>query len=159
MRAKLEIINYEVGLIHYGVNEGLDSDEIYGSIGHSSFMAPSLKVYADVNAGKGAYLQAGLEPSIPLGKDIALNLKACAGYVLKNSYMRLNDGGREFSNFYNADFQASLTIPLKRGFSFESMIGISTGLSRNSRQAIINASVAPKADTADGGAMLIFGLE
>jgi uncharacterized protein (TIGR02001 family) len=152
-------INYEVGFIHYGVKEGLDSDEIYGGIGHSDIMAPTLKVYADVNAGKGAYLQAGLEPSIPLGKDYALNFKAYVGYVLKNSYMGLNDGGREFSNFYNADFQASLTIPLKKGFSLEPMIGISTGLSRNSRQAIRNDSVAPKADTVYGGATLIFSLE
>jgi hypothetical protein len=152
-------INYEIGFIHYGLNEGLDSDEIYGSIGHSDILAPSLKVYVDVNAGKGAYLQAGLEPSIPLGKDFSLNFKANAGYVLQNSYMGLNDGGREFSNFYNADFQASLTIPLKKGFSFEPMIGYSTALSRNSRQAIKNDSVAPEGNTVYGGATLTFSLK
>ena len=152
-------INYEIGFIHYGVLEGLDSDEIYGSVGHSDALNPSFKAFFDVNAGKGAYLQAGLEPTIPLGKDISLNIRAFAGYVLKNSYMGLNDEGREFSNFYNADFQTSLTIPLGKRFSLEPLLGYSTSLSRNARQAIISTSVSPHGDTLYGGATLTFSLE
>jgi hypothetical protein len=152
-------VNFEAGFIHYGVNEGLDSDEIYGSVGHSDILNPSFKMYVDVNAGKGSYLQAGLEPSIPLGKDFSLNFKAFAGYVLKNSYMGLNDDGREFSNFYNADFQASLTIPLSKRFSLEPMLGYSTALSRNARQAIKNDSVSSHGETLYGGATLTFSLE
>jgi hypothetical protein len=94
----------------------LDSDEIYGCLGHSDLLNPSFKVFVDVNAGKGAYLQAGVEPSIPLGKEISLNFKAFAGYVLKNSYMGLNDAGREFSNFYNVDFQTSLNTPAQQEY-------------------------------------------
>jgi uncharacterized protein (TIGR02001 family) len=152
-------INYEVGFIHYALNEGEDSDEIYGSIGHSNLLNPSLKFYADVNAGKGGYLQAGIEPSISLKKDFALNFKAYVGYVLKNSYMGLNDGGREFSNFYNADLQASMTIPLKKGFSLEPMIGFSKALSRNAQQSIKAGSVSPEDQTFYGGATLSFSLE
>jgi len=151
--------NYEAGFVHYAVNEGEDSDEIFGGIGHSNLLHPSLKVFVDVHAGKGAYLQAGLEPSVPLGKDISLNFKAFAGYVLKNSYMGVNDGGFEFSNFYNADFQTSLVIPLNKNFSLEPMIGYSTSLSRNARQAIRNYSVSPRGDTLYGGATLAFSLE
>jgi uncharacterized protein (TIGR02001 family) len=152
-------IIYEIGFVHYAVNEGEDSDEIYGSIGHSSFLNPSLKFYADVNAGKGGYFLAGIEPSIPLKKELALNFKAYVGYVLKNSYIGLTDGGREFSNFYNADFQASITIPLKKGFSLEPMIGFSKALSRNAQQAIKNYSVSPEDSTFYGGGTIIFSLE
>ncbi|MDM7994994.1 MAG: hypothetical protein QUT30_04820 [Acidobacteriota bacterium] len=150
---------FEAGFVHYGVNEDEDSDEIFGGIGHSNLLNPSFKVFVDVNAGKGAYLQAGLEPSVPLGKDISLNFKAFAGYVLKNSYMGVNDGGFEFSNFYNADFQTSLSIPLNKNFSLEPMIGYSTSLSRNARQAIRNYSVSPRGDALYGGATLTFSLE
>jgi hypothetical protein len=151
--------SYEAGLIHYGVRNGLDSDEIYGKLSHSNLLNPSFSIYADVNAGKGAYLQAGLEPSVPLGMEISLNFKAYAGYVLKNSYMGVNDGGREFSNFYNADFQTSLTIPIGKSFSLEPMIGYSTSLSRNSRQAIRNSSISPRGETLYGGVTLTFTLE
>jgi hypothetical protein len=152
-------INYEVGFVHYGLNEGLDSDEIFGSLGHSDCLNPSFKVFVDVNAGEGAYLQAGLAPSVPLGKEFSLNFKAYAGYVVKNSYMGLNDGEREFSNFYNADFQTSLTIPLRKGFSLEPMAGFSTALSRNARQAIKNDSVVSKGETIYGGVTLTFSRE
>ena len=152
-------INYELGFIHYGVKEGLDSDEIYGSIGYSNPLNPSVKVYVDVNAGRGAYMQAGVEPSVPLGREIALNLKAFTGVVFKNSYMGVNDRGLEFSNFYSADFQASLTIPLVKKVSLEPLIGYSTALSRNARQAIKNTSVSPRGETLYGGATLIFSLE
>lgn len=151
-------INYEAGFIHYAVYDELDSDEIYGSIGHSDVLNPSFKVYVDVNSGKGSYLQVGLEPSVPLGKDFSLNFKAFAGYVLKNSYMGLNDEGREFSNFYNADFQTSLTIPLGKGFSLEPMLGYSTSLSRNARQAIKSVSVSSHGETLYGGATLTYAL-
>lgn len=152
-------ISFELGFVHYGVLEDLDSDEIYASVGHSDLLNPSFKAYFDVNAGKGAYLQAGVEPSIPLGKDISLNIRAFAGYVLKNSYMGVNDEGREFSNFYNADFQTSLTIPLGKRFSLEPLLGYSTSLSRNARQAINNCSVSPHGDALYGGATLTFSLE
>jgi hypothetical protein len=152
-------VNYEAGFIHYAVIEGLDSDEIYGKVGHSDVLNPSFAVYVDVNAGEGSYLQAGLEPSVPLGKNFSANFKAYAGYVLKNSYMGLNDAGREFSNFYNADFQASLTIPLGKGFSLEPMLGYSTALSRNARQAIKSGSVSAHGETLYGGATLTFSLE
>ena len=151
--------NYEAGFIHYGLYDDLDSDEVYGSLGHSDFLNPSFKVYVDVNAGKGTYLQAGIEPSVHLGKEVYLNFKAFAGYVLKNSYMGVNDGGREFSNFYNADFQTSLTIPLGKRFSLEPMIGYSTSLSRNARQAIKNGSTSSRGETVYGGATLTFSLE
>jgi hypothetical protein len=150
--------NYEAGFVHYSINEDVDSDEVYGSVGHSNFLNPSLKVYVDVNYGKGAYLQAGIEPSIPLGKEVSLNFKAFAGYVLKNAYLGVNDGDFEFSNFYNADFQTSLTIPLSKRLSLEPMIGYSTALSRNARQAIKNSSTSPRGETLYGGATLTFSL-
>jgi len=75
---------------------------------------------------------------------------------VKNSYMGTNDEGREFSNFYNADFITSLTLPLGKGFSLEPMIGYSTSLSQNARQAIKSVSVGPSGDTLYGGATLTF---
>lgn len=151
--------NYEAGYVHYGVNEGPDSDEFFAGVGHSDVLNPSFKIYVDVNAGSGSYLQAGLEPSVLLRKDFSLNFKTFVGYVLKNSYMGLNDADREFSNFYNADFQVSLTMPLGKGFSLEPVIGYSTALSKNARQAIKNDSVSSHGETLYGGATLTFSLE
>jgi hypothetical protein len=150
-------LNFEAGFIHYGVLKGgVDSDEIYTSIGHNNFLNPSLKAYFDVNYGKGAFLQVALEPSIPLGKEASLNFKTNVGYVIKNSYMGVNDAGNEFSNLYNAEFIMSLTLPLGKGFSFEPMVGYTTGLSSNAQQAIRNSSVAFQSDTIYGGGTLTF---
>jgi hypothetical protein len=155
---EMKKIRYEAGYVHYGVYQGKDSDEIYGSVGHSNFLKPSFQAYFDVNAGKGAYLQTGLDPSVPLSPKASLNFKAHVGYVLKNSYMGLNDGGREFSNFYGADFQTSLSISLGKRLSFEPMLGYSTSLSRNARQAIKNSSVSPHGDSLYGGGTFTFSL-
>ncbi len=151
--------SYEIGYIHYGVNEGPDSDEIYTGMSHDDALKPSLYIYRDVNYGKGSYIQVGLEPAIPLGKKAALNIKAHAGYVLKNSYMGTNDEGKDFSNFYSADFQTSLTLPLGKRVTFEPMLGYSTALSENARQAIRNNSVTPRGQTLYGGATLTFNLD
>jgi len=154
-----EKYSYEVGYIHYGVNEGPDSDEIYTGVSHDDAFKPSLYIYRDVNYGKGSYIQVGLEPAIPLGKKAALNLKAHAGYVLKNAYMGTTDDGKDFSNFYSADFQTSLTLPLGKRVTFEPMLGYSTALSRNARQAIKGSSVAPRGETLYGGATLTLSLD
>jgi hypothetical protein len=73
--------------------------------------------------------------------------------------MGTNDDGKEFSNFYDADFQTSLTLPLSKRLSLEPMLGYSTSLSRNARQAIIGNSVAPRGDTLYGGGTLKFALD
>jgi hypothetical protein len=153
---KKDKIGYAVGVIHYGVYKDLDSDEIYTSLSHNNFLKPTFKAYFDVNKGKGAYLQVGLEPSVPLGKEASLNFKSYVGYVFKNGYMGVNDAGREFSNLYNAEFTTSLTLPLGKGFSLEPMVGYSTALSQNARQAIKNASVSPMGETLYGGATLTY---
>jgi hypothetical protein len=70
--------------------------------------------------------------------------------------MGTNDEGREFSNFYNADFMTSLTLPLGKGFSLEPMFGYSTSLSQNARQAIKSSSVGEGGETFYGGATLTF---
>ena len=150
---------YEVGYIHYGVLNGPDSDEIFTGVSHTDAFHPSLQIYNDVNYGKGTYIQVGLEPSIPLGKKAAWTFKAHAGYVLKNSYMGTNDAGKEFSNFYSADFQTTLTLPLGKHLTLDPMLGYSTSLSRNARQAIKGSSVAPHGETLYGGATLTLSLD
>lgn len=151
-------VTYEGGFIHYGVYKGLDSDELYGGLTFSNFLSPSIKAYIDVNAGKGAFLQAAIAPSVNLTKKVSLNFGANMGLVIQNSYMGLNDAGNEFTNLYNAEVTTSVTLPLSKHWRLEPMVGYTFGLSSDAKQAIRNYGVNGSSDTFYGGATLTFSL-
>lgn len=133
----------ETGLIHYGVVDGHDSDELYAGVTARCFLQPSLRVFFDVNAGRGAFIQAAAGRTITLSPRVSLDLIASVGMVLHNRYMGLPDSGREFIGPHNAEILAAFPISLGKGWELKLQAGASTALSRESRQAMINGGVCP----------------
>jgi hypothetical protein len=129
----------EAGLIHYGVIDGQDSDELYAGVTARWFLQPSLRVFFDVNAGRGAFIQASAGRSVALFPRVSMDLIASVGMVLDNRFMGLPDSGREFMGPHNAEILAVFPISLGKGWEVKLQVGASTPLSRESRQAIINS--------------------
>lgn len=131
----------EAGLIHYGIFDARDSDEVYAGIAADCLLQPSLKAIVDVNAGKGAFLQASAGHSVGLSTRFSLDLKASVGIVFRNSFMGVPDSGQEFTGLHNAEILVACPIDLGKGWAMKLQVGASAPLSRNARQAIVNNSV------------------
>jgi hypothetical protein len=133
--------NLEAGWIHYGIRDQRDSDELYAGLGADCLLKPSLKVFFDINSGKGAFLQASTGHSVSLSPRFSLDLKASMGIVFRNSFMGTPDSEQEFTGFHNAELLVASPIKLGKGWEIKLQAGVSAPLSRNARQAIINSSV------------------
>jgi hypothetical protein len=131
----------EAGLIHYGIFDGRDSTELFAGVAADCLLQPSLKAFFDVNAGKGAFLQASAGHSIDLSKRFSLDLKASVGVVFRNSFMGVPNSGQEFTGLHNAEVLVASPIDLGKGWEIRLQAGVSKSLSRNARQAIVNNSV------------------
>ena len=55
---------------------------------------------------------AAIGHSSELGKDITLGLEASASMNLKNSVLGTDENGEEFSDFYNGEISANLSVPI-----------------------------------------------
>ncbi len=130
---------FEFGLTHYGMFDKQDSDEIFSGITANYPLQPSLKAFFDVNAGKGAFLQASAGHRISFSSRFPLNLSASMGVVFRNSFMGVPDSGREFTGLHNAEIIAASPIELNNRWRLKLQAGASTPLSRNARQAIIDS--------------------
>ena len=137
----LKKLSVETGLIHYGIIDGHDSDEMYAGLTADFPLEPSLKAFFDINAGKGAFLQASAGHSMELSSRFSLELKASLGIVFHNSFMGKPDSDQEFTGLHNAEVSAICPVRLGKGWDAKLQAGASTALSRNSRQAIVNGSV------------------
>lgn len=127
----------EAGFIHYGLVDAKDSDELYTSLSYDGWpVSPSVAIYIDVNAGKGAYLEAGLSRSVTLAPFVSFKLGGTAGFVIENSYMGTNERNEEFTNLFAADLFAALPFQIKPHISLEPKAGFSFPLSGDAKHAI-----------------------
>jgi uncharacterized protein (TIGR02001 family) len=78
---KLPLVSFGAGLIYYDFpNTGADgTTELYLSASASVLLSPSLTVYQDIDAIKGAYWEASLGHGVPLSPAANLNLKGTLG--------------------------------------------------------------------------------
>jgi hypothetical protein len=133
--------DFEAGLIHYGMIDGHDTDELYATVTGNAPLSPSLTAYFDVNFGKGAVLQASVEHSLKVASRASLDLQATVAAVIHDGFMGVPDSGKEFAGLHDVEFLASLPIGLTPKWSLRMRVGVTVPLSQNARQAIRNASI------------------
>ena len=79
-----EKVAVNVGWINYAfpnLNDGRYTNEIYGSVGIDTILAPTFAVYADPHAADGMYYNFGIGHGFPIADSgMALNLSASVGY-------------------------------------------------------------------------------
>jgi hypothetical protein len=149
-------IGLESGLIHYGIFDGTDTDEIYATFSADGPLNPSLSVYFDVKAGKGAYVEASAGHTVDLSSHVALEMTGSIGFVIYDGYMGLTDAGREFAGLYGGKLVAALPIKFKDHWRLSPTMGVTTPFSHNGRQAIVNGSVL-QADNSSFRGTTVYG--
>lgn len=87
-----EKVAVNVGYINYAFpnfTDGRYTNEIYGSVGFDTILAPTFAVYGDMHNGEGMYYNFGIGHSVPLGKGAGLNLSAAVG-LNQNQWIEIN---------------------------------------------------------------------
>lgn len=132
--------SFEGGYVYYALDGYDDTQEVYFSLGYDILLKPAMTFYYDFDEGDGAFLELAIGHSFALPKDMALNLGASASVNFENEVMGLDEDGDPFTNFYNGEIKASLTIPLHEHFSIEPSVGYSFPISGKAEDAIESIS-------------------
>lgn len=139
------------GYIYYALEGANDTQEIFITVSYDTFLSPFLTLYYDYDEGNGAFIVAGIGHSIPVTKDMSVRLGASASYNLRNKVMGYDSGGKRFSNFYNAEVSASLTVPVYKNITITPKIAYSMPLSNDAKAAIKGISDDNKKNILYGG--------
>ncbi|OGW37155.1 MAG: hypothetical protein A2Y97_01100 [Nitrospirae bacterium RBG_13_39_12] len=140
-----------IGYIYYALNSASDTQEIYVSASYDILPHPSLTFYYDYDEGKGTFIVASIKHSFDLAKDIPLELGASASFNIEDKVMGTDSEGDEFTNFYNSELKASVSIPLTKGLSVTPKVAYSFPLSNDAEEAIKNISDDGDKDIFYGG--------
>ncbi len=138
-------LNFNIGYIYYGLEGAADTQEVYLSIGYDLPLNPVITVYYDFDEGDGGFAVLSVGESIEIASGISLNLGASASYNLNNRVMGTDKTGDEFSNFYNGELSASVTIPIGKSLSIEPSVAYSFPLSNDAEDAL--RAISDDADT------------
>lgn len=135
-------LGLEAGWIYYGLEGFDDTQEIYVSASYDTLLSPSLTLYMDVDEGDGGFLVASVGHSLELPELMGstLSLGASVSYNLGNEIMGLDAAGDDFSDFYNGELSASLSVPIADKVTIDPMVAYSFALSNDAEFAISSLS-------------------
>jgi hypothetical protein len=139
------------GYIYYALNGANDTQEIYLSTSYSTLLNPTLTVYYDYDEGNGAFIIASIGHSFEVFRDSSLKLGASVSYNINDKVMGFDENGKEFSNFYNAELSAGLSIPLTKSISITPKVAYSFPLSDDAEDALERISNDGQQDIFYGG--------
>ncbi len=141
----------EIGYVYYGLDGYEDTQETYISFSYDVVLNPSMTFYYDFDQGDGGFLEMSIGHSIPLTKDVFLNLGAMATVNFDNEVMGLDEDGDPITDFYNGQISASIPIALHEHFTIEPVIAYSFPLSSDAEDAIEAASFDGDSEVLYGG--------
>ncbi len=151
--------SYEAGYIFYaldgdGDGAGNDTQEFYLSMGYDVLLSPSATFYYDFDEGEGGYLVLAIGHSFELPHKLSLDLGASAAVNFDNAVMGLDKDGDEFTDFYDGNISAALTVPVTENISIAPMIAYSFPLSNDAED---NLEAIAMAVTGDDDADVFYG--
>jgi len=139
------------GYIYYAFDGFNDTQEVYVTASYDTLLSPALTVYYDYDEGNGAFIIASIGHTFKLPKDMSLKLGALASYNIENGIMGFDDDGNKFSNFYNAEVNAALTIPLTKALSLTPKMAYSFAISNDAKDAMKGLANDSRHDILYGG--------
>ncbi len=143
--------SFDAGYIYYALEGADDTQEVYLSVSYDMVLNPTLTVYYDFDEGHGAFVVASVGYDFELPYKSTLSLGASASYNLNNKVMGYDSGGDDFSNFYNGEVSASLSIPVWKDVTVEPSIAYSFPLSNDAEDALQGISDDGDDDIIYGG--------
>lgn len=142
------------GYIFYAFEGYNDTQEFFVTAAYETLLSPALSVYYDFDEGNGAWVAASIGHTFSLPKSMSLKLGALASYNIENGIMGFDKDGSKFSNFYNAEVNAALTIPITKALSVAPKLAYSFAISNDAEVAMKGLANDGKHDILYGGVNL-----
>lgn len=131
------------GYIYYGTKYAAETEELFLTAGYDTLLKPALSIYRDINEYSGTYVNLAVAHSLPLVKNITLDLGASAGYFIGDSeywgtYEKSTGGytGEKYRAFHDGMVKAGLTIPLTENISVQPLVQYWFPLSAKAKRTI-----------------------
>ncbi len=150
----IDKLTITAGYIYYALDGANDTQELFISASYDTILSPSLTIYYDYDEGNGAFIVLGIGHTLNITKDISTKLGASASYNIRNKVMGFDSNGKRFSNLYNAELSAAVTIPLYKDISLTPKIAYSMPISNDAKAAIKGISDDGKKNILYGGVNL-----
>ncbi len=122
----IERLSLTGGYIYYGTKYTAETEELFISATYDMFLKPTLSIYRDINEYTGTYINLSVAHSVPVYKDIILDLGASAGYFVgDDEYWRTYESstvdytGKKYRAFHDGMVKAGLTIPIAKNSSIQ----------------------------------------
>ncbi len=138
------------GYIYYGTKYTSETEEVFVTLAYDTFLKPTLSVYRDINKYRGTYVNFSLAHSIPVYKDITLDLGASAGYFVGDAdYWRTYEvstgdyTGKKYRALHDGMVKVGFTIPLAKNLSIQPTAQYWFPLSGKAKRTIAGNSYNP----------------
>jgi hypothetical protein len=125
----IERLSLTGGYIYYGTKYTAETEELFISATYDMLFKPTLSIYRDINEYGSTYLNLSVAHSVPVYKDITLDLGASAGYFAgSDDYWRTYESstddytGKKYSAFHDGMLKAGLTIPVEKNLSVQPVV-------------------------------------
>jgi len=125
----IEKLSLTGGYIYYNLKYAEDTEEFFLTLSYDIFSKPTLSIYQDVNAYTGTYINLSFSHSLPLYKDVTVDLCASFGYEYGQggfwkTYERSTGDytGKKYKAFHDGMVKAGLTIPVTKAFLIQPVL-------------------------------------
>jgi hypothetical protein len=117
------------GYIYYNLKYAEETEEFFVTLAYDMLTKPTLSVYQDINSYPGTYVNLSFAHSLPIYKEITLDLGAAFGYYAGQgdywkTYETSTGGytGSKYKGFHDGMVKAGFTIPVTKAFSVQPMV-------------------------------------
>lgn len=114
------------GYIYYNTKYTNETEELFISATYDILTKPTLAINQDITEYTGTYINLSFSHSVPVYKDVTLDLGASAGYFIgKNRYWKTYETstgaytGSQYKGFHDGMVKVGFTIPLAKAISFQ----------------------------------------
>jgi hypothetical protein len=138
------------GCIYYNTKYTNETEELFVSATYDILTKPTLVINQDITEYTGTYMNLSFSHSVPVYKDVTLDLGASAAYFIgKNRYWRTYEAatgaytGSKYKGLHDGMVKAGFTIPITKAISFQPVAQYWFPLSGDAKRKIGAVSFNP----------------
>lgn len=155
----IDKLSLTAGYIYYALkynNPPGDTEELFLSASYDMIGKPTIAVYRDITSYPGTYFNLSLSHSLPVYKDITLDLGASAGYFTgDDGYWKTFESGtggytgKKYSALHDGMVKAGFTIPVAKNLTIQPIAQYWFPLSSKAGRSVDGTSYNPNGKVDD----------
>lgn len=150
------------GYIYYGTEYAEQTQELFLSVAYDIITKPVLTIYRDIDSYSGTYFNLALSHSLPVYKEITLDLGASFGYFAGSggywkTYESSTGGytGSKYSALHDGMLKLGFTVPFAKNATTQPFVQYWFPLSGDAKEKIDGVGANPNGYLKD---LWVFGL-